>query len=233
MKCIIPCGGSSTRLGTGQNKCLIRVGNKTVLEHIVDFWRGRVDGFIFIAGGDSYNDVVRVARKLGEVIDRKDTVNLAAAICLAESYVGQRFVLALGDCLNIGKFVSSIDDVNFGIGVCIVSGYELRKNYLVEVSGGRVTRAIEKPTNSFGLCGMGTYVMDKRVFNYIRRLNLSPKATSVDLTGALQLAINSEEGVAPMYFEGTYINITHPWDVDRAKEAIWRYQQTTLRQRKP
>lgn len=217
--CIIPCGGSSTRLGTGENKCI--AGSIPPLYWVINFWRSRgLTHFIFIIGGEHANETTQLAKELAPhavFIDRGKTVNLASAILLTDDLVDDRFVLALGDCINIGDFVSQWD-VDFGIGVCITDSPEFRKNYAVHLSNSTVMTLIEKPQGVLSLCGMGTYFLHRRIFDYIRRLKLPTEATSVDLTGALQLAIGSGESMYPIYFEGTYINITYPQDVQRLEE---------------
>lgn len=217
--CIIPCGGSSTRLGTGENKCL--AGTVPPLAQVVDFWRSRgVDDFIFVVGGRHEKETVNTVEDVcpqGVILSRGNVVNLAQALLVAESWVKDRFILALGDCLNFGDFISPWD-TDFGIGVCIASIEELRKNFLVGLNSHSIARLVEKPKEEVGLCGMGTYFLHRRFFDYVRRLRLPAEATSVDLTGALQLAIGSGEEMSPVYFKGTYINVTYPVDVERAKE---------------
>lgn len=217
--CIIPCGGSSTRLGTGENKCL--TGNVPPLAYVVDFWRKHgIEDFIFIVGGRHERETVNTIEDIcpqGVTLSRGNIVNLAQALTIAESWVKGRFVLALGDCLNFGDFITSWD-TDFGISVCIADVEELRKNFLVGLNSHSIARLVEKPKDEVGLCGMGTYFLHRRFFDYVRRLRLPAEATSVDLTGALQLAIGSGEEMTPVYFKGTYINVTYPQDVKRAEE---------------
>lgn len=219
--CIIPCGGSSSRLGTGRNKCI--EGKVPPLKLIVEFWRLRgIQQFAFIVGGDSALEVTRFARSLEPrsiIIDRENVTNLAQSLLLADDIVRDRFILALGDCINFGEFTVSWD-VDFGVGTCITSVGELRKNYLVRSNNDTVSSLIEKPTKveEVGLCGMGTFFLHRRVFEYIRRLNLPNQATSVDLTGALQLAIGGGEAVRPVYFKGEYINVTTADDIARVQK---------------
>lgn len=225
--CVIPCGGSSTRLGTGESKCL--VGNTPPLAQVVQFWRTRgCENFIYIVGGEYAGDTyitIKTFDPQGTILDRGNTVNLAQALTIAEPLIQDRFILALGDCLNFGEFITSWD-VDFGIGVCITDVEELRKNFLVGLSNNCITRLVEKPKQEVGLCGMGTYFLHRKFFDYVRRLSLPPEATSVDLTGALQLAVGSGEVMVPIYFKGTYINVTYPHDVRYAEEV---YHASTRR----
>ena len=225
--CVIPCGGNCTRLGTGHNKCLIKVAGRPILEHIVSFWKGYgIERFIFVIGGNSAGEVARCIRQLSLarpiIIDRGTTLNLASAIRAVKPHIDGKFVLALGDCLNVGAFSDvHLDDGDcMAIGVLYTSEYELRKSYLVRLSGTTVVRVIEKPKTDVGLCGMGSYILSSKIFDYMDMLELLPQATSVDLTGAIQLAIDKGEVIEPMHFHGFYINVTYPQDLETLKEVI-------------
>lgn len=215
---MIPCGGESTRLGTGKNKCV--EGKITTLEIVVEFWKRRgITHFIFIVGGDTASIVGDRARSLTPnaiVIDRRSTLNLGMAIYMIREMVLDRFIVALGDCVNFGEFLVPID-VDFGVGACIATKEETQKNYLVIPSPNGVSGLVEKPKSVVGLCGMGTFFLHKRIFEYIKRLHLEAKATSVDLTGALQLAIGSGEIVSPIYFKGEYVNVTDASDIKKVQ----------------
>jgi dTDP-glucose pyrophosphorylase len=219
-QCVIPCGGDSSRAKTNTNKCLLKAGKRTVLGHIVHFWKSKgIDDFIFIVGGNSAKAVTEHANELCKdpvIINRGDIANLMKAVNLAEPYIKDKFILALGDCVNFGKFISSQSPL--GVGVCIVESKELRKSYLVQIDSRSVTKLIEKPPSGmFGLCGMGTLFLDKRIFHYIKRLSLPEQATSVDLTGMLQIAMGEGENVKPVFFKGEYINVTYPEDFKKVE----------------
>jgi len=223
--CVIPCGGNSSRMGGGGNKTLIEVNGKSLLQHVVEFWRGwHIENFIFIVSGDGLADVASCVATMHldrkpVFINRGDTTNLALALSLANPYIDEGFVLALGDCVQSGVFKTTFLP-DFGCGVCSNSSYELRKSYLVEASNGVVTKLTEKPDVDVGLCGMGTWFLPRRIFEYIARMRLKPQATSVDLTGALQLAIKNGERLRAVHFEGDYINVTYPDDIRTAQEIL-------------
>ena len=230
IQCVIPCGGNSTRIGRDTNKCLLRASNKTVLEHVVSFWQARgITEFIFIVGGDSAAEVKEHIHKLCQlpiVINRGKTKNLIKAVVATKPYIKDRFILALGDCVNFGNFIGTYPPL--GVGVCIASSYELRKSYLVHIDGQGVTKLVEKPLNPIGLCGMGTLFLSKKIFRYIDRLKLPEQATSVDFTGALQLAIGEGETVKPVFFKGDYINVTYPDDIITVERLARIYNNQEL-----
>lgn len=224
--CVIPCGGASTRLGMHRNKCLVEVNGKPVLQYVVEFWRQcDVHDFVFIVNGDGLAEIASVVATMQLLrrpifISRGDVANLALAITLANPYVDDTFILALGDCLQVGAFAKNWQNVQFGCGVCIASEYELRKSYLVEEKDQRVTRLVEKPDVSKGLCGMGTWFLPRKVFEYIARLRLQPTATSANLADALQLMLDNDEKMYPVPFMGGYVNVTYPEDLETAKTLL-------------
>jgi dTDP-glucose pyrophosphorylase len=209
---------------------LVEVNGKPILGYVVDFWKSRgVEGFIFIVGGDSAMGIVDYVTKVcpdSIVIDRRNITNLVKAIALSEPYIKDKFILALGDCLNFGHFIGKYPE--FGVGVCIADSYELSKSYSVQLDGLGVARLVEKPKNPIGLCGMGTYFLHERVFDYIERLKLPNQATSVDLTGALQLAMGQGEVLQPVLFKGDYINVTYPDDLTTVERLARIYNNQNI-----
>ena len=225
LPCVVPCGGSSSRLELGENKCLVEINGKPILGHVIEFWQSRhIESFILIVCGESASAISEYVKSVCNnpvILDRGNIVNLVKAIELAEPHIEDRFILALGDCLNFGRFLQKYPPL--GVGICIASPYELAKNYLVHLDGQEVAKLVEKPHSPTGLCGMGTLFLDRRIFSYIRRLKLENKATSIDLIGALQLAMGQGEVIEPVFFSGNHINITYPDDLTTAKRLAQDY----------
>lgn len=219
MKCIIPCAGESSRMGAIP-KTLLLINGKPLLTHVIDTWRDNVDSFIFVLKR-SMTYIWEYLPENSAVVFQDEPKGLADAILRAEPYVNSKFVVTLGDCLYSGKFESR--DFELGIGVWKTDNLtEVNKGYLVEEMGGKVVRVLEKPnihpTDIQGpqLCGMGTYFLDTRVFDYIRRTRTAPGGG--DFTGVLQAMIDNSEKITPIYFKGKYINVGYPEDLKKAEE---------------
>lgn len=219
MQCIIPCAGGSSRMA-GVPKQLLLVKGKPVLSHVIDFWKDKVDSYIFI-----------IRRKASWLLDyfpdnsavvfQDEPKGLADAILKAEPYVRDRCVIALGDCLNFGYFdfwEPAHSNYRLGVGVWNTSidksnEYEIKKSYLVRLAEGAVSDLIEKPKETDGYCGMGTYFMDRRVFEYIRKALPMLKPGGGDFTYVLQYMVEEGEELWPYFFRGNYINVTSPQDL--------------------
>ncbi len=214
MKCVIPCAGESSRM-SHVPKHLIQIKGKPLLLHIIDMWKDHVDGFVFV--------LKRSATYLWEYLPKNSIVvfqdepkGLADAILQAEGCIDGRFIVNLSDCVLSGKFADK--KFELGIGVWKVVNEEYWKSYAVQTNAdGLVLKVIEKPKSIVGYCGMGTYFLDTRVFDYIRKAAVSPSGG--DFTEVLQGMIDAGEKITPVWFEGKYINVTYPEDIEKA-EAI-------------
>lgn len=223
MKCIIPCAGESSRMHHIP-KHLVQIGNKPLLSHVVDMWKDHVDAFVFV--------LKRSATYLWEylpensiVVFQDEPLGLADAVMRAEKCVNGKFVINLGDCLCDGVFEDRDLSRGMGIGVWRTDDLkELNKSYLVTLRQGLVSQVIEKPNltptavSVSRYCGMGTYFFDTRIFDYIRRAKVLPGGG--DFTHIIQSMIDAGEKIAPVWFEGKYINVTHPEDIVLAEEML-------------
>jgi len=221
MKCIIPCAGESSRLSY-LPKHLVRIGDKPLLVHVVDAWRDYVDSFVFV--------LKRSATYLWEYLPSNSIIvfqdepnGLADAILQAEKCVEGKFVVALSDCLHSGTFAER--EPILGVGVWKTDNLvEVNKSYLVEAENDRATRLTEKPNihpadvDGSLNCGMGTYFLDTRVFDYIRNAIVVPGGG--DFTAIIQNMIDAGEKILPIWFEGKYINVTYPEDLRKAEEIL-------------
>ena len=220
MKCIIPCAGESSRMAFVP-KMLIQVKNKPVLTHIIDYWSGKVDSFIFvIRRKDTF--YWQFFPENSAVVFQDSQKGLADAILKAEPYVDGRFIVALGDCLQKGTFEVTRNQADLGIGVwktpCIK---ETKKSYLVSVDNGLVSHVKEKPkmlAKPPYNCGMGTYFLDQRVFDYIRNAIVAPGGG--DFTAILQNMIDDGQLISPIWFKGKYINVGSPSDISVAEKVL-------------
>ena len=232
MKCVIPCAGKGTRINSDVPKVLLKVNGRSLLGHITYEWSGCVDGFVIIVSGEN-ESLIRQNSGKAEFVIQDPLRGIADAILQAEPYVEGRFIVALGDCLHKGTFIATSDSrrregmsetlgFDLGIGVWRVLNEEYWKSYAVLTRGLGVTKVIEKPQvmHKCWYCGMGTYFFDQRVFDYIRKALPSALRNEVEITDVIQNMIDAGERVTPVWFDGKYINITHPEDIKKAEEVL-------------
>jgi len=225
MKCVVLCAGKGTRMESDIPKVLIPINGKPLVQHVIDMWN-IVDEFIFVVGY-RWKEVVKYLSKDSKYIIQKEQRGIADAILKVEGLVNDKFIVALGDCIQKGTWQIPLEEsLQFGVGVWKTTNIsEVNKNYLVKVSDKKlITKVIEKPKLTYAvwdaLCGMGTYFFDKRIFDYIRKTPKSSLRNEIEITDTIQLMINSRERVSPFFFIGRYLNITYPEDIKEAEELL-------------
>jgi len=218
MQCVIPCAGESSRMSLVP-KSLLLMNGKPLVQHIIDNWYPIVDSFIFVLRRSATYFWEYLPRG-SAIVFQDEPLGLADAILQAEKFVHDRFLINLGDCVFSGTFDAWSSGI--GIGVWSTSDeQEYRKSYSVEATNGVVTRVHEKPTEvpeGEMLCGMGLYLLDTRVFDYIRRTKASPSGG--DFTEVLQAMIEDGIHLNPIHFHGRYVNVGSPEDIKKAEEVL-------------
>ena len=223
IKLVIPCAGKGTRMGGTIPKALIQIDGHAILNRIMSKWFNVVDDFVIVVSpvnaAQIRSYVKRIVRDAQFVI-QKEPKGLADAILQAEPYVSGKFIVHLGDCLFKGEFET--DTFDLGIGAVTTGSPEINKNFVVRTSPttGLVEQLAEKPTGNWvqGLCGMGVYFLDERVFSYIRKSNAM--SGGGDFTEVLQAMIDAGEKIHAVKLKGEYINVTYPSDIKRAEKIF-------------
>jgi dTDP-glucose pyrophosphorylase len=218
MTVIVPCAGESSRMSYVP-KSMIIVNGKPLISHVTDLWKDETFIFVLRKNATYFWELLP---KNSAVVFQEKPSGLANAILLAESYAHGRLVINLGDCVCKGAFVPLYEG-EIGIGVWPTDDVaEYRKSYSVEVDGNHITKVLEKPktipTQRPLLCGMGVYFLDDRVFEYIKQVKVKPSGG--DFTEVLQAMIDDGRALRPVWFDGKYVNVGSPADVEKAEEAL-------------
>src|SRR3990167_10890262 len=106
--CIIPVGGNGSSMGDlckDTPKCLLEVGGKSILQHVMDFWNPIAMFKVIVCQPSQYKSLLRFQSCSTSVVAYETrTVNEAILAGLDEAGAHQMFVVALGDCLFDGTF---------------------------------------------------------------------------------------------------------------------------------
>lgn len=204
-------------------KALTEVRGRPVIHYVIDYWKRFTGNFIFIVGYKKELVVEYVSGEPvnAEFVEQKERKGIAHALLHAESFVDDRFVVVLGDCLCGGEFHFP-DRMEQGVGVWSANNEDaIRQSYSVETENGLIKRVVEKPKEIVNeLCGMGFYFFRKKVFDYIRVTPPSSLRNEVEITDVIQNMIDGGEAISPVWFEGEYINVTFPEDIKIVEEII-------------
>jgi len=220
---VIICGGEGTRCG-GQPKALRIINGKTLIHRSMIRWRPFVDRFIFVLNAHADAVTEEICRWAFDediiACELSPPMGLASALVTAEKHLcgsENTFHCILGDQL-FDTFLAhgAVPDDACRLGV-VTNGPE-SANYSVYIDvTGQVERVVEKPEGTSGLCGIGYYVFDRRIFHYCRMVNLSSRGL-YEITDAIQLAIDGGVPFWPAYHDGRWIHITTESDVQAADQ---------------
>jgi glucose-1-phosphate thymidylyltransferase len=198
-------------------KVMANYHGKPILHYVVDYWSKYADDFVFITGykrEQVLNYIPNFNINHYVTIDGIPEKNgLADAVALVEPEVKDHFIVVLGDC-----FVSGILDFprifDQGVGV-IQDPSEIYRNYQVTFDGYKITKVEEKPEVVTGdLCGMGCYFFKKELFDYIPYTYPSARTHRIELTDVIQLMIDDNNIIKPVFLNGIYRNVTYPEDLE-------------------
>ncbi len=221
--CVVLAAGRGSRMGGETPKVLLEVGGKPVLQHIIDYWKPFVTDFVFVVGY-KWEMVTDYIASTGldhwTFVLQPQQKGIADAVRQAKIAVQDKFIVALGDCLNVGTFEPFPSDLD--------QGYAYWNNqYLNAVNHGcsvdidwkgNVVAIEEKP--NVRMSGMGVYWFDKKVFKYINETPVSPKRNEVEISDTIKLMIQSGEKIKAIRFNGEPVNCTTPDDIEYAEKLL-------------
>ncbi|MDY6779137.1 MAG: sugar phosphate nucleotidyltransferase, partial [Halobacteria archaeon] len=156
MKAVVLAAGEGTRmrpLTRTRPKPLLPVGEKTILEKVLDACYEHVEAFVIVVGyrGDDIKDAVGNTYR-GKPID------------YAEQEVETRFVVVNGDVLISSDLVRRLTSASEN--ACAVKRVDDPTSYgVANVDDGYLTGIVEKPEDPpSNLANLGTYVFENEVF---------------------------------------------------------------------
>lgn len=220
---IVPVGGAHTRMGGDMQKCLAKTANgRVVLEQVVAFWKEQgIKRFLLVL-----NDDIGPISVLMDTLCMDEDItwgpvwnaggSLPEGISRCRTYVAQGPVLlALGDCLFDGEFgwkgtttprgergsPTSHRFSSYYTYFAVQCGDpDFNGSYAVKLEDGSVSGIIEKPVMGLGAWWMGSELLE--CFK------------GSDLMTCME-EVMKQRTARPVYFDGKYLNVTHPVDLER------------------
>ncbi len=214
MRAFILAAGEGTRmwpLTETRPKPLIPLGNKPLIEHILDavIAAGIVKITILIG-----YEGRKIAEKYGgeyrgaelKYIYQKERRGTGDAVLHAAVESDDKFLILNGDIFfepEIIKEIIKYDAAVVGVPMEDASSYGLLEgNEFLE-------RVREKVPNSRGLINAGIYLFDREIFDHIRQVPVSPRG-EIEFTDALN-SIAKERKVKIVRYDGVWLDIGMPW----------------------
>ena len=168
---LVPAAGRGTRLRPltdDRPKALVEVGERPLVEHVLETLAPHVDGYVVVIGyrGEALRDAVggTYAGKPVAYVEQPDARGLADAVHRAESLVGGPFLQLNGDNVlrgNVGEVASTRREAGADATLLVeeVSPERARRGGVLEFEAGGVVDLVEKPvvaTREGGSSGFST-----------------------------------------------------------------------------
>ncbi len=223
---VILAAGRGTRMQSEKPKVLLKVADKPILQHVLDYWSDKIRNYIFVVGYRS-GEVVDFITSLHagylkhfSIVYQNEQKGIAHAIMQVKDFVSDKFIVALGDCIAYG---------NYNIPAGMEQGYAVWKTEqtkamelgcTVKVKRGLIIDIREK--SDVSVPGIGTYFFNRKVFDYIKGTNASSIRNEVEISDVMKRMLQAGEKIHEVEFYGDFINCTTPKDLEYA-ESILRF----------
>ena len=217
MKALITAGGHGTRLRPityTQNKHLIPIANKIMLQYAIDYVKEagiREIGIIINANDNSIQNVFGNGENLGveiTYIHQDEPLGLAHVVKISQSFIGdENFIFYLGDNILVGgvkPFINDFNEMNSNCHLVLSQVSDPNRFGVAEVIKNSIISIEEKPKSpKSDLAVTGIYIYDSNIFEAVN--NIAPsKRGELEISDAHQYLIEND-------FDITYSEITGWW----------------------
>ena len=222
MRAFILAAGDGTRmwpLTDTRPKPLIPLGNKPIIEHILDAVVDAGIGDISILIGYEGR---QIAEKYGhsykgatlDYVYQEVRRGTGDAVLHASKYPEDEFLIINGDLYFEKSALSEIlKHKNAVLGVHM----ENAEFYGLLIGDDMLKEIREKAPGSSGLVNAGVYVFNREIFEYVKRVRLSPRG-EIEFTDAINMFAR-EHDVRIVHYDGLWLDIGMPWHLLDATHA--------------
>jgi len=214
MQAVIMAAGKSTRmypLTVNKPKPLLKVLDRTIMEHNLDQLEGLVDEVIIIVGfrkdmiiekfGSSYKGM-----KLFYA-EQKEQLGTGHALMSAKPFLKDKFLVMNGDDLFSKRDLAALQKHDYALLAMEVE--DIRKFGAVMVEDGKVKQIIEKPVaNISKYANVGAYVFNKSIFSFELKKTERGEYEITDYATELARMGNMEFEVV----KGYWLPVGYPWN---------------------
>jgi dTDP-glucose pyrophosphorylase len=203
-------------------KVLMPISGKPVLGHVVEFWQNQgISNFVFVVGyrRELVIDYLgSLALKSYHIVVQPELKGIAHAILQTQKIVSGRFVVVLGDCLNVGRYEYP-DSMELGYAIWdnTYKNAQFRGCSVITIKD-EISALQEKPPMDYA--GIGTYFFDTRIFEYIRNTKPSQLRNEYEITDVMSNMIKDGQHIKAVRFIGDFINFTYQSDIEYADKLL-------------
>ena len=230
MQAVILAAGKGTRcypLTLTRPKALLKIANKTVIEHNLEQLVGLVDEVIIVIGhkGDEIKECIGNRFKGIKVryVEQHAQNGTGKALELCKDQINGRFIVLNGDDLYSAQDIRSCIQHRYAVMAQQVPDPEHWG--IFEINGRFVKSLNEKPANSTsGLANTGLYVLDKTIFNHKLR---KTKRGEYEATDYISYLIEKEKVVCERV-KDFWLPVGYPWSILEANESLLKRMKKSV-----
>ena len=213
MQAVILAAGASTRtwpLTVNRPKPLLKVLNRTLLEHNLDQLTDLVDEAIIVVGFMKDRIIRQFGDRYGPLpltfVDQREPLGTGHALLSAKSLLKDRFLALNGDDLFSRTDLEQLLEHRYA---ALAAEVDDLRNYGAHiVENDRLVAHVEKPKDmSHGRCNVGCYVFDRDVFDI--ELRKSPRG-EFEITDYLA-ALAERTEVRSVLARGYWLPVSFAW----------------------
>ena len=223
MQAVILAAGKSTRtypLTITKPKPLLKVANKTLIEHNLDSLNGILDQVIIVVGYKKDLITGHIGNKYKNIdvkyVEQKFQLGTAHAVSLAEPYIKDRFVLMMGDDIYSKNDIKKCMRHRYSI---LIKKVRNPKIFGVVVKKSGLLVDFEEKPKKFvsNFVNTACYCLDKKIFKFIRKIRKSER-NELELPDAIKLLTKDRK--VHCVVAKLWIPIGYPWDLLKADRIL-------------
>jgi len=218
MKAVVLGAGLGKRLYSvtaNMPKVLLKVGEKTLIEHNVDKLRKIGINDIAVVIGYKGEMVKEVLGNSVTYYEQREQLGTAHAFLCAENFIDEPYFLGMnGDMF----FTDPLTDfIKLKPPAVAVYHFEDTRRFgRMEIKDGRLVTVKEKTEESGpGFVNAGVYLFPKQIFELIRKTPLSPRK-EYEITDTVQMIINKGLKFTVYKLKGFWTDIAYLTDLEKA-----------------
>ena len=223
LQAVILAAGASTRtypLTVTMPKAMLKVANKTIIEHVLDQLDGIVKEAIIIVGykkekimqlGARYNKITL------KYVEQKEQLGTGHAVLQAEQYISDRFIVLNADDLISKVDIKSLISHDYAV---LAQKVDNPNNYGVFITkSNKLVNVVEKPkTFISNIANVAVYVFNKKIFDLIKKTEKTERR-EYELTDALKKLARNNDVYCEM-IKDYWLPIGYAWDIIKANEVL-------------
>jgi UDP-N-acetylglucosamine diphosphorylase / glucose-1-phosphate thymidylyltransferase / UDP-N-acetylgalactosamine diphosphorylase / glucosamine-1-phosphate N-acetyltransferase / galactosamine-1-phosphate N-acetyltransferase len=230
VQCVILAAGKSTRtypLTVTRPKALLKIANKTILEHTLDNLIGLVKEVIVIVGFkkemiiDYFGDEYRGINLL--YVEQKEQFGTGHALLQAKDLIKDKFIMLNGDDLYSREDIEKCLEKKYCV-LAMEVDYPERFGILKN-EGKFVKEIVEKPESFISnLANCQAFVLDKSIFDIELKKTARGEFEVIDYVNALAVKEEVEYVVVQNYWQP----VGYPWNILEANSHFLKSLTTKI-----